>query len=42
MSSEDESNKEDEDSMETIARGLMKMLKSKRFDPKKFYKKRTS
>ena len=36
MSSEDESGKEDEDSMEMIARGLMKILKSKRFYPKSF------
>ena len=40
ISSEDESSEEDEDSMAMIAKGLKKMLKSNRFDPKKFYKKR--
>ena len=37
--SEDESSEEDEDTMAMIARGLKKMFKSKKFDPKKFYKK---
>jgi len=39
MSSEDESSEENEDSTEMIAKGLMKMLKSKRFDPKSFIKR---
>ena len=42
LSSEDESSEEDEDSMAMIARASKKMLKSKRFDPKKFYKKGSS
>jgi len=42
LSLEDESSEEDEDFMAMIARGLKKMLKSKRFDPKKFYKKGSS
>ena len=36
---EDESSEEDEDSMVMITRGLKKIFKSKKFDPKKFYKK---
>jgi len=42
QSSEDESTDHDEDSMAIIARGLKKMFKSRRFDPKKFYKKGSS
>ena len=42
QSSEDESSNSDEDSVEIIARGLKKMFKSRRFDPKKFYKKGSS
>ena len=38
-SSEDESSEEDEDSMAMIASGLTKIFKSKKVDPKKFYKK---
>ena len=38
----DESSKSDEDSMAMIARRIKKMFKSKRFDPKKFYKKGSS
>ena len=41
-SSKDESSKSDEDSMAMIARGLKKMFKLTRFDPKKFYKKGSS
>jgi len=37
--SEDESSEEDEDTIGMIARGLKKMFKSKKFDPKRFYKK---
>ena len=37
-SSNDESSDEDEECMTMIARGLKKIFKSKRFDPKKFYK----
>ena len=37
-SSEDESSKNNKDYMTMIARGLKKMFKSRRFDPKKFYK----
>lgn len=40
--SEEESSEEDEDTMAMIARGLKKMFKSKKFDPKKFYKKGSS
>ena len=39
---EDESSEEDEDSTAMIARGLKKIFKSKKFDPKTFYKKRFS
>jgi len=39
---EDESSKEAKDSMAMIARGLKKILKSNRFDPKKFYTKGSS
>ena len=39
QSSEDESTESDEDSMAMIAAGHKKMFKSRRFDPKKFYKK---
>ena len=39
QSSKDESTESNEDSMVMIARGLKKMFKSRRFDPKKFYKK---
>jgi len=39
QSSEDESTESDEDSMAMIVRVLQKMFKSRRFDPKKFYKK---
>jgi len=42
QSSEDESTKSDEDLMAMIARGLKKMFKSRRFDPKNFYKKGSS
>ena len=42
ISSEEESSEEDEDTMATIAKGLKKMFKSKKFDPKKFYKKGSS
>ena len=42
QSSEDELTESDEDSMVMIARGLKKMFKSKKFDPKKFYKKGSS
>ena len=42
ISSEEESSKEDEDTMATIAKGLKKLFKSKKFDPKKFYKKGSS
>ena len=42
LSSEDESTESDEDSMAMTARGLKKMFKSTRFDPKKFYKKGSS
>ena len=42
QSSEDESIESDEDSMTMIARGLKRMFKSRRFDPKKFYKKGSS
>jgi len=42
QSSEDESIEGDEDSMAMIARGLKKIFKSRRFDPKKFYKKGSS
>jgi len=38
-SSEDESCDKDEESMIMIVCGLKKMFKSKRFYPKKFYKK---
>jgi len=41
-SSKNESGESDEDSMANIARGLKMMFKSKRFDPKKFYKKGSS
>ena len=37
-----ESSQSDEDFMANIARGLKMMFKSKRFDPKKFYKKGSS
>jgi len=40
--SEDESTETNEDSMAMIARGLKKMFKSRRFDPKNFYKKGSS
>jgi len=39
QSSEDESTESDEDFMAMITRGLKKMLKLRRFDSKKFYKK---
>ena len=42
ISLEEESSEEDEDTMATIAKGLKKMFKSKKFDPKKFYKKGSS
>ena len=42
QSSEDESTYSDEDSMSIIVRVLKKMFKSRRFDPKKFHKKRSS
>ena len=42
QSSDDESSDSGEDSMAIIARGLKKMLKTRRFDPKKFYKKGSS
>jgi len=42
QSSEDESTDGDEDSMEIIARGFKMMFKSRRFDPKKLYKKGSS
>jgi len=41
-SSKDESKESDEDSTAMIARGLKKIFKSKRFDPKKLYKKGSS
>jgi len=42
QSSEDESIESDEDSMTMIVRGLRRMFKSRRFNPKKFYKKGSS
>ena len=36
---ENSSSEEDEDSMAMIVRGLEKIYKSKKFDPKKYYKK---
>ena len=42
LSSEDQSSEEDEDSMIMIATRLKKLLNSKRFDPKKLYKKGSS
>jgi len=42
QSSKDESTESVEDSMTMIARGLKTMFKSRRFDPKKFYKKGSS
>jgi len=42
ISSEEESIEEDEDTMATIVKGLKKMFKSKKFDPKKFYKNGSS
>jgi len=42
QSLEDESTESDKDFTAMIARGLKKMLKSRRFDPKKFYKKGSS
>ena len=41
-SSEEGYSDEDEDSMAMITRGLKKIFKSKRFNPKKFYKKGSS
>jgi len=41
-SSEDESSESNKDSMALIGRGLKKIFKSKRFNPKKFYKKESS
>ena len=42
QSFEDESTESHEDSVTMIARGLKRMFKSRRFDPKKFYRKGSS
>ena len=42
ISSEEESSEEDEDTIATIAKGLKKLFKSKKFDPKKSHKKGSS
>jgi len=42
QSPEDASTESDEDFMTVIARGLKRMSKSRRFDPKNFYKKGSS